>query len=409
MKKQFAAFYRPSDDEFKRLWDEGWFVLDANVLLNLYRYQEEGRRGFLQVLEALAPRIWVPHQAMLEYHLNREKVIGDQLRRFREVRKVASFQALEERVRQCNEPKRPLIDPAGFLAAVRRHYEDFEQHVTAAENNQITIESDESNDPVRTALNELLADKVGAEFTQAELDALYEEGERRYKIKTPPGYADSQKKGESEHQLGRRIYKRRFGDLILWKQILNWARENKIENVVFVTDERGSDWWQIVKEQDEPGKIIGPRPELVTEIREEAGVSLFYMYQPDDRFMKRAANALSLVIASSSIQEVREVVELELQRDTSVHDDRMSLVNIVGEEGNRRDALLYCGHCGESGIALHFYEGDGIPKLQDVLGVFHFWNCPALEATSLVLIMLSGPSREPAILKWARPESRNAS
>ena len=38
MKSQMIGFYRPSEDEFKEIWDKATFVLDANVLLNLYRY-----------------------------------------------------------------------------------------------------------------------------------------------------------------------------------------------------------------------------------------------------------------------------------------------------------------------------------------------------------------------------------
>jgi hypothetical protein len=316
MKKEFAAYYRPSDKEFKRLWTEGWFVLDANILLNLYRFQEQARGDFLRVLKTLAPRLWVPHQSVSEYQRNRVKTIRDQLKRFGKLRELVSLQALQSSLEQHNQSLRSLIDPAHFLDAVRPHYEAFEKQVATLEAKQITVESTESDDPVRTELDGLLLERVGPAFTQAALDALHEEGERRYEMHTPPGYIDPKKKSDHSYQWADRTYKSKFGDWILWKQILNWAHEGKIENVVFVTDDRTEDWWQIADEPGEP-KRRTPRPELVAEIKEVAAVKLFYMY-PADRFLDRAVAELNLEVPMSSIREVREVAERESARDATI-------------------------------------------------------------------------------------------
>lgn len=37
MRKLFAGYYRPTKKEFDRMWREGVFVFDANILLNIYR------------------------------------------------------------------------------------------------------------------------------------------------------------------------------------------------------------------------------------------------------------------------------------------------------------------------------------------------------------------------------------
>src|SRR5437660_11910593 len=60
------------------MWHECIFVFDANVLLNIYRYSSDTRDELFDVLEHLQDRIWIPHQAMLEYHENREEVISQQ-------------------------------------------------------------------------------------------------------------------------------------------------------------------------------------------------------------------------------------------------------------------------------------------------------------------------------------------
>ena len=55
---------------------------------------------------------------------------------------------------------------------------------------------------------------VGSPFNISTLLKLYTEGEQRYKYKIPPGYEDLQKDQKDETK------RQKFGDLILWKQIL---------------------------------------------------------------------------------------------------------------------------------------------------------------------------------------------
>jgi hypothetical protein len=43
MKKLFPGFYQPIEKEFQSLWKNCIFILDANVLLNLYRYPSEAK------------------------------------------------------------------------------------------------------------------------------------------------------------------------------------------------------------------------------------------------------------------------------------------------------------------------------------------------------------------------------
>jgi len=60
MKKVFSAYYRPTEQEFQELWKSCLFVLDANVLLNLYRYSERTREEFVRILSEVRPRLNIP-------------------------------------------------------------------------------------------------------------------------------------------------------------------------------------------------------------------------------------------------------------------------------------------------------------------------------------------------------------
>jgi len=47
LRDQFPGYYRRTEEELQRIWEDGLFVLDANVLLNLYRYSEDTRNDLL--------------------------------------------------------------------------------------------------------------------------------------------------------------------------------------------------------------------------------------------------------------------------------------------------------------------------------------------------------------------------
>ena len=75
MKKEFIGYYHPTADETNASWENGTFVFDANVLLNLYRYSESTRKDFISVLKKLKEKLFLPHQVGLEFHSNRLNVI----------------------------------------------------------------------------------------------------------------------------------------------------------------------------------------------------------------------------------------------------------------------------------------------------------------------------------------------
>lgn len=72
MRDLFPDFYKPSEGVLANAWAEGVFVLDANVLLQMFEVSPETRDDFLRLLERLGNQIFVPHYAALEYQRNRQ-------------------------------------------------------------------------------------------------------------------------------------------------------------------------------------------------------------------------------------------------------------------------------------------------------------------------------------------------
>jgi hypothetical protein len=308
----FAEHYEPTVEDFKRLWAEGFFALDANVLLNLYRYGEGARSDFFKVVEALGSRVWVPHQAAMEYQRNRLKVIADQLKKFRDVRNAIKVKRIEEALNPYSDPARSPFKTDAFLETLRKAVGEFEAYLQTVEDQQIRVDSD---DPVRTKLDSLFDRRVGTPYSQEQLDLIFAEGKIRYERKTPPGFADPKKKEPDAYEHGGRLYQRQFGDLVLWKQILECTAAQGIKDLALVTDDRTHDWWEIV--DDDGPKTIGPRPELRAEIRETSGVRLFHMYQTD-RFLKFGGEFLNLPVETASVAQVQTVREVDSMRDAAI-------------------------------------------------------------------------------------------
>lgn len=125
------------------------------------------------------------------------------------------------------------------------------------------------------------SDKIGDPFERKDLLDIYVEGKDRYSNLIPPGFNDE-----------------KFGDLILWFQIMDHSK--KIEKpVIFVSDDRKNDWW-LLKDKAH----IGPLPELVQEFMYETNQN-FHMYLPE-RFIKYAAKFIN---ADSKYEKTIENVE----------------------------------------------------------------------------------------------------
>jgi hypothetical protein len=50
MKEKLSEFYKPTEAEFKEIWEQCVFVFDTNVLLNLYRYPKNTTKKLLTIV-----------------------------------------------------------------------------------------------------------------------------------------------------------------------------------------------------------------------------------------------------------------------------------------------------------------------------------------------------------------------
>src|SRR5689334_9495786 len=71
----FPGYRLPSAGNLDTALLSALVVVDANILLNLYRYNASTRDDLLGVLRRLGDRLWVPHQVLREFWRNRLGVL----------------------------------------------------------------------------------------------------------------------------------------------------------------------------------------------------------------------------------------------------------------------------------------------------------------------------------------------
>jgi PIN like domain len=315
MRKHFAHYYQPSEDELEAIWRDAVIALDANVLLNLYRYTISTRNELLSILKATRERLWVPHQAGLEFFRNRLDVMDTQARKFDRVKDDLSKtrRALEELYRS------PVKDESSRKAQTDAAWNQLTEYVDASAAEAVAPTADPEKDPVLEELTGLLDERVGDPYTASRQEEVLKEAEERLAKRVPPGYMDSSKPGDAK-----------YGDVILWLQLLDRALELKAP-VILVTDDGKEDWWTRVG-----GRTIGPDPALTAEMRRISGQA-FHMYSPA-RFMQVAARALARTPSDAAIEEV-EVLPPIVQTRETLSADRGSSAHLLTYIAGRRSAL----------------------------------------------------------------------
>jgi hypothetical protein len=324
MQPSFFGYYRPTDEELGELWRNSLIVLDANVLLNLYRYPNAASADLLAALTQVKDRLFVAYQAALEYQENRLAVVAEQVTRFDEVRAVLTNaqNSLRAGLDQLQLKKRhSSIAPDELLAGLAELVERFMAQLSNLEKAQAGVSD---SDALRDGLDTLLHGRIGPPpSSQEELDRIYKSGKERYEVKRPPGYMDANAKTNQTYTYGGLTFRGEFGDLLVWEQTIEAAKAEKAKHLIFITDDEKEDWWWIVDSKGK--KTIGPRPELVEEMRRRGGVSGFHMYT-SERFLKYAKDFLGTQIKVESIQQVRDVRSQRITQSIPMFsDDRRGL------------------------------------------------------------------------------------
>ncbi|MFE0458131.1 PIN domain-containing protein [Kitasatospora sp. NPDC058965] len=305
------AHQSPLQDDYKRIFETGMVVLDANVLLNLYRSNEQTRLDTLAVLKKLQERLWIPYQVLVEFWRNREqssirhhhrskakeaqaalekvpRSARDALERWAAAVHLKSNAEVSEQIDQVIEKLTLAIDEAKNLIE------------TQAETDSLQGTASTDTDPVLADLRPLLEGRVGEPLSPEDHAKAVQEAQRRADDEVPPGYEDFKTKSAEQAA----------GDYILWAQLLD-AAASKGCDVLLVTGDAKEDWWNL-RNGDIPAR---PRMELVAEMRHHAGVRLF-MLSPGD-LLTWADQILDLQVKEASVNDLNQLRAVEAEAEST--------------------------------------------------------------------------------------------
>lgn len=318
LRKLFFGYYPPTEDDFAEWWKTGLFVFDANALLDLYGLQDKTREEFFTFLELVKERLWVPHQAGLEFSKGRTRVIGQQVSKYKAVinrldKLLPDMQARATEAR--NELDAPDV-PEAVRDVAKRVSINFETLLRQAEEGTKSLAAEiaeikkqletecetqtslTQNDPILEQLGTLLGDNVGDEYDAKDLPKKYAEGKARYEADppVPPGYMDKGKKGNQ-------IY----GDLFVWFQTIDKAKIER-KPILMINNEQKEDW----VETRSDGKRV--RRELIQEMYCQTQQP-FFMYSLTE-FMEAAKKYLGASFSNNALADASRVESEEIARQS---------------------------------------------------------------------------------------------
>ncbi|PFX61668.1 hypothetical protein COL36_10765 [Bacillus wiedmannii] len=237
---------------------ESIIVFDTCALLNVYRYSLLNSKRILDYIKRYKGKMWIPSQVRKEFYKNKGSVrsvslyknLDKQLTKLVEMKRDELFVQLSEyekkRFPKFTELKSQLEEKFGEMVTITKGYKEEVVEETGVYKGFI--------EEVDSFLDALLnSDKVGGAIGLVSLMEIIKEGELRYKYSLPPGFKDADKKEGID----------KFGDLILWKEIIKRAGEISEKNIIFVTSDTKSDWFL----KNKKNEIISPREELISEFK----------------------------------------------------------------------------------------------------------------------------------------------
>jgi hypothetical protein len=280
---EFAQFRPQSEAIRERVWSRGLIVLDANVLLHLYRVDEKLRSALFDVLEDknVAARLWFPHQVVAEFYANRASVIADQLRVLEKLSQdiANAFRGFPE----AKETTRFLIDRAKLRELRAEAQTNIEKFIAEARS---SYPASMSSDALLERLEAIILPRMGVRPGDVERQKLIDEGKRRLKEQVPPGFKDANKPEN--------------GDYFVWAQCLEKCAQDK-RDLLLVTDDGKEDWWHRVH-----GLMVGARPELRAEFYAHVPTCEFVLTAFGDIFIERISKYMSTALPSEAIADARQ-------------------------------------------------------------------------------------------------------
>lgn len=295
-KDEFYGFYREPFNKENMTSENTIIVFDTNSLLNVFRFTPEASKEYFEIIQSIQDKIYIPYLVALEFHFHKSETLL--LNEINVTKFKNNFSKNWNKLK--SEAAKTLFSSLSYRNDIDK--KELNAYLSDLLNSEdLNIENklvekissiSENQTNIFNALVEIMHSKTGERYTQDMITKIEKEGEERYKNGIPPGFNDANKKLSRSYNGIK--YQQKFGDLIIWKDIINKAKEDRIKHVIFVTSDGKRDSktdlnYKVCVGNDGNGKkkyqIIGPRIELIEEMKNETGADFYLMDELE--FMKQ--------------------------------------------------------------------------------------------------------------------------
>ena len=302
---EFEGYRTRTDAELNDALTSGLIAVDANVLLNLYRFRLKTARDLIRVLTWFEDRLVVPHQAVSEFWRNRRTVTSTTARATKDAGdaigaatgKIVS--ALESWSKLIGLD-RPELD--GWLDEVESFADTLRERLSE---HQPASPAGDGRDVILGELATLLDGRVTSALPVAEWEAAVQEGRRRVENEIPPGFRDAVKESSADRPEGP------AGDYLVWRQATT-AAEAAGRDLIILTSEEKDDWWWKHREE-----LLGPHPALALEFHRLTGRKLFLL-RPIE--LLESAAALNVDVDPDSLEDASRQSRPVIEQDQPAPD-----------------------------------------------------------------------------------------
>lgn len=272
IKTLFAPFFIEKFQKKFLTDSQTLIVIDTNYLLSILRLSPDLAIKYITALTNNKENIYVPYIVALEFNFNKSDVKYDNKK---------SIAAIDETINDIktmlseSQNKLSKILLTDQLNKIKIHSNEYVQKLNKDLIRIKETDRQKKDHETYNSLIEAISTKIGEKPTQSLIDSIEKEGITRYENKIAPGYEDEKNKKGSRH-FDEITYQRKYGDLLIWKDIIEKAKELRKKRVVFVTDDgtsgKKSDLFYKIN-----GNTIGPKIEMMDELYKESHADLYIL------------------------------------------------------------------------------------------------------------------------------------
>lgn len=293
----FESFYARDEQNLENILKHGFVVLDANVLLNCYRYATDARKTFLDILESIQDRLFIPYQVALEFNRHRFEVACEVKREYDSYTQNIKNSSAEigRTVKSMADRRSISMSPLDALVGdieskVEELIKAMSKHRQSHDVDQATIAKGEV-DPILAKLNEILDGCVETRPNDRFLEDARREGTRRHTEKLAPGFADAG-----------------IGDYLWWAEVLASQRLKGSMLLVVTNDLTKHDWLDDAHSGGGKGNPIGGPHQILFDDAKKNGIKDFHIISQFD-FMSNASTITDGHIKSETFETLRPTTE----------------------------------------------------------------------------------------------------